>query len=388
MGIKRLALLIVGASLLLAACGTGAAPDDGGQNQLATVNETVTAANAIISDAVSLYSGFASNSTLERIGTSNCYDAAFDFEIAIFMFPAVNALFFEYDEHWVPVNWRLATGTIACDPDTGITSYLPQPTDALVMSWHTTEGDPVEARVEWQDVTTARTYDHRVDLPSTGFYLGFPTSYASPLGEVVPVPGSAVITLDYRGERLVEVNLEQTLAQTECGPLMEYRTLTASGTTKFGAQQVTLDKLHLDHATDNRLSLEIAGAVTSGSLSIPFAGSAEVTAAAVSRDASTCQLNDVEGPLAGSVDFSVGSAPGLGLEFDWNVELSTGHQIEATAADVTNARLHVGTKYVEIGDITTREDGIFGVNSAPLTFSDRSNLPIIEFVEMLTIPDF
>src|SRR5690606_34012179 len=114
--------------------------------------------------------------------------------------------------------------------------------------------------------------------------------------------------------------LEQTWAETSCGPLFEFRTLSASGHAKLGAQQVTLGKFQLVHTTDSALSIETEGSAESGSLEVPFRGKASLQASTVTRDEPSCQLNGFGGPLSGAVDLWLGTpTKGLGLEFDWSL---------------------------------------------------------------------
>lgn len=380
MKVRKFTLLAISAvALLLAACNTST-DNGGGPSALATVDEAVTSTNGLVSDVVSVFSGFASNSTLSQIGTSTC-EADFDFELEFTAFPGVLAMFYDLDETWMPTNWRLATGTISCDPATGVSTYEAEPTDALVVQWPSEEtGEQVEARITWSNLSKATTYDHDMNL-GVGPYLW-------PQAEEIDVPGTVGLTLDYSGQKLVDVSIQQTMAETQCGPLFEYRTLHATGNVTLGGQGAVLENLRLNHTVDNEISLELAGSVTSGSLQIPFAASANVEAGAAIRSELNCQLSGVEGPVSGSVDLQIGSqAAGLGLAFDFRAEFEDGDLDQLT---VTDARLRVGQKYVEVDRLVTDADGMIGIDytQAVLTFGNRTDVPIQEVFEMLTIPEW
>ncbi len=352
---------------------------------LATVNETVTAANTLMSDVVSIIAGFGSNALIQDPGVPTCstFDCGLESPLMVQTFPAVNLQFYEYDESYYPTNLRLATGTFTWDVDAGSFEYEEAAT-SLSFSWpHTGTGETVELRVDWQDVTRARTYDHEVhSLP-----------LITPYGLVdieMDVPGKALVSFRQGATELLNLDFTQTLANTTCGPLVEYRTVSASGFFRHGGQEVQLDSFEFDHSSDAALALSVAGSVSSGSLTVPFSASANLTAGAVMRDADSCQLNDLEGPLDGSVELWVGSpSTGLGLGFEWAVTFEGNDFMQPAEFTFEGARLGVGEKYVLItGAVDVDElTGTLVAENLLLTFLDREEMPVLEFGDLLTFPD-
>jgi hypothetical protein len=366
-------------------------PSNGGGGEpppeptLATVHETITAANNLMSDVVSIVAGFGSNAFIQDPGVPTCstFDCGLESPLLLMAFPAVNAQFYELDEDYNPTNLRLATGTFTWDVDAGSFDYTPA-ANSLSFSWpHTETGDAMELRVDWQNVTQARTYDHEVE-----FFL-----LPSPYGLVdieMDVPGKALVSFKQGTTELMSLDVTQTLANTACGRLVEYRTVSASGFFSQGSQTVRLDSFDLDHSSDAALAISLAGSVSSGSLSVPFSASADLTAGAVTRDADSCQLNGVEGPLDGSVELWVGSpSTGLGLGFEWAVTFEDNDFMQPAEFTFEGARLGVGEKYVLItGTVEVDElTGALVAENLLLTFLDRVEMPVLEFGELLTFPE-
>lgn len=381
----RLVLLfaLLGLGGLLIGCDNGAKPPP--EETLATVNETVTAADSLMSDVVSIMAGFGSNAFIQDPGVPTCstFDCGLESPLMLMAFPAVNAQFYELDADYNPTNLRLATGTYTWDVATESFERADAAT-SLSFSWpHTETGDTMELRVDWQNVTRARTYDHEVE-----FFL-----LPSPYGLVdidMDVPGGAQVSFKQGTTELMSLDVTQTLANTTCGRLVEYRTVSASGFFSQGGQTVRLDSFELDHSSDDALAISLAGSVSSGSLSVPFSASADLTAGAVTRDATSCQLNGVEGPLDGSVELWVGSqSTGLGLGFEWGVTFEGNDTSQPAEFTFGGARLGVGQKHALItGTVETDElTGAPMVENVLLTFLDRVEMPVLEFGELLTFPE-
>lgn len=391
---KRRALpLILSMALaaLLASCGIG-----GGQlpnSQLASVEETVEAANTLMTDVVSIVAGFGTNPLFTDPGLPDCYsyDCGLDVEVAFQTFPYITVLFYEYDAEYMPTNYRLATGIFEWDDTSQGWAHSPA-SDSLVFRWsHAQTDEPMEARVDWDGVVKARTYDSYIHPPAIGYMLPFyiPSGDLHMPNEELDVPTKSVISLKKGSNQLLNLEVTQDLANTSCGVLAEYTKLSASGFLKSGGQVVELDTFELDHSTDAALSVKVAGRIASGSLSLPFSLSAGAEAGSVTRSSTNCQLDGVEGPFSGSVDLDLGSqASGMGLGFEWTASLVEDSSMGIGDLAYDSARIRVGNKHVEIGGALEEDEyGQLIAENVVLTFLDRENMPVLEFLEKLDFPE-
>lgn len=360
-----LSFAILGLAGLLIGCDNGAKPPP--EATLATVNETVTAADTLMSDVVSLVAGFGSNAFIQDPGVPTCstFDCGVGSVLVSQTVPVINLQFYDIDENGSATNMRLATGTFIWDIDAESFVHTPA-TASLSFTWpHTGTGELMELHVNWQNIMRAGTHD-------------------------VDVPGGAQVSFKRGATELLSLDVTQTLANTSCGRLLEYRTVSASGFFNHGGQEVRLDSFKLDHSSDEALAISLVGSVSSGSLNLPFSASLDLTAGAVTRDATTCQLNGVEGPLNGSVELWVGSqSTGLGLGFEFGLTF-VGNDV-TQLGDITfeGAKLGVGQKHVLItGTVETDElTGALVGDNLLLTFLDRVEMPVLEFGELLTFPE-
>lgn len=379
---------------VLVSCG-GPNGSDGGTpaGGQATLEETVTGLNALMADAVSVASGILSNSTVTEMGGfPDCMDCGMGSDVIMSFFPGIVVLAHEWSEADEPVNVRIPTGTYAFNEATDDFDYDAAPSSALVFEWpHRTTGEDVVLRIDWSDVQKVRVYEQEIYLPSAPYVpanLGSLPYYLT--GEEIDVPGKITITARQGSQQVANLNIEQTWAVTECGPLLEFRTVTASGQLRSGAQVIDLTSLEFDHSTDNRVAISLAGSVASGSLSIPFSFDADVTAGSVGRSETNCQLDSVEGPFNGSFDVRAGSTDsGIGLAFDWSMTFEENDLERPEGIEIESAKLTVGRKSVDISG-SLDADAIYGYTDdidVSMTFSDRSNMSIADFLMELTFPE-
>lgn len=369
-------------------------PDGGpGAAERASLGEATEGLNALMADVVSLAGGLASNSVFtEGGGFPGCMDCGLDSEVMLTFFPGIYLGFYEYSDDWEPMDLRLAAGTFTYNQETGKFDHDAQPADALIVRWpHARSGDAMEVRADWKEMTQVRAYDHEIYFP----YVPYVPTYLldSPyflVDQELNVPSQITVSAAQGGTEIVHLDIEQTWAETTCGRLFEYRTVSASGFFRSGSQVVELDRFEFDHSRDETIAVSLVGSVASGSLRLPFSAAADFTAGAVGRNPQNCQLNDIEGPFTGSFDLRAGSgAAEVGLAFDWAMTFEDGDLERLSAVELESAKLMVGRKYVDITGSLDADD-IYGYSeTVPLlmTFADRSSYPIADFFLGLSYPD-
>lgn len=359
----------------------------------ATLEETVTGINALMADAVSVASGILSNSTVTDMGGfPDCFNCTMGSHVIAGFFPGIVLLVHEWSEssEGEPVNLRIPTGTYTFNEATDDFDYDAEPSTALVFEWqHRTTGEDVVLRIDWDDVQKVRVYEQEIYLPSAPYVpadLGSLPYYLT--GEEIDVPGKITITARQGSQQIVDLNIEQTWAVTECGPLFEYRTVTASGQVRSGAQIIDLRSFEFDHSVDNRVAISLEGSVASGTLSLPFSFSADATAGSVGRSDANCQLDSVEGPFSGSFDVQAGATDsGVGVGFDWNMTFEENDLERLERVAFESAKLTIGRKTVDISG-SLDSDAMSGYTDVDvsMTFADRTNMSIADFLMELTFP--
>lgn len=364
------------ALLVLAACGTSGTPTPPEPEQ-ATVEEAVEAVDTLVADIVAVASGLMSNDTFAGLMDYECDPYCTwpeDVGMVQTTLPAVSFFLYDYDSDTATYgNPRLATGTLSLNPETSTFEYSPSPDNAFVQTWPITSGEQVEIRLTYGDVQEATLY-----AAFNPFWWMDPDSRPT-----VEVPGEINVTIKKGSTVLADFDIVQTLKDTTCGVLAEATTFGLSGVFSAGAQQVQVAGLTFDHSVDGQFALDLDLSLKSGSVTVPIQLQGEVAFESVERDPTYCELVGIGGAPSGSVAFSAGSGAasvGFGTSFAVEYVYDEFDVIIDTNVDLDDTYLEFGGKYV---DVEISDD----LSSITLGFADEITLPIVEFYELLTIPD-
>lgn len=342
--------------------------------EYATESESIAALNSLMADAFSVVAGVSASPVGAAFTGLPCLVCDQGLYLAPHLIPGVFLLTYKVDEFGNPTDFSLATGTFSYDSATDTGHYDQLPPDALVLQWADQHGRPVEIKFSWGQITRVKTTYYGLDW-------GYIYSHLPP---ELDVPGRVELTVKHDDNTVVDLQLDQTWVNTQCGRLLEFDHVLAKGYFSSGVQRIDVRELLLDHTTDNRLVLSLDAAITSGTINLPLQAAFEVQAANVSRDPATCQLAGVEAPLNGRVELAAGSGQSnVALRFGWNALFEGNDLSKPTEVRFDAAQLLVGKKRVDIlGAI-----GLAGLDPEPvLKFKDVASRSLSDFVGKLTIP--